>query len=99
AFTALGRAGTHEPVEYVQIGSLAGDEASLPAALLRGGRVRISGSGMGSVSKEQIIAELPEILARFGDGTFVAPHTPYPLSRVGEAWAHEGRTRAVVVPD
>ncbi|MFD0474498.1 hypothetical protein ACFQ0B_44350 [Nonomuraea thailandensis] len=46
-----------------------------------------------------MIAELPEIIARFGDGTFDAPYTAYPLSRVGEAWAHQGHTRAVVVPD
>jgi hypothetical protein len=47
----------------VQIGSLAGTAASLPAALLRSRRIRITGSGVGSVS------------------------------------AHQGRTRAVIVPD
>ena len=46
----------------------------------------------------EMIAEVPEIIARFADGTFDAPYTGYPLSRVGEAWAHQGRTRAVVVP-
>ena len=61
--------------------------------------IRISGSGAGSVSKAQMIAELPEIIARFGDGTFEVPYTAYPLSRVHEAWAHEGRSRAVIVPD
>ncbi|WP_026403441.1 quinone oxidoreductase family protein [Actinomadura rifamycini] len=102
AFAALGTTGTDDggaPVDYVQIGSLAGTEAALPAALLRSRRVRISGSGAGSVSKAHMIAELPEIIARFGDGTFEAPYTAYPLSRVGEAWAHEGRGRAVIVPD
>ncbi|XRQ09542.1 hypothetical protein ACN3XK_01120 [Actinomadura welshii] len=102
AFAALGSTGPDDggaPVDYVQIGSLAGAEAALPAELLRGRRIRISGSGMGAVSKAEIIAELPEILARFGDGTFDAPYTAYPLGRVGEAWAHEGRSRAVIVPD
>ena len=101
AFAALGGVGADDdaPIDYVQIGSLAGTAASLPAALLRSRRIRISGSGTGSVSKARIIAELPEILARFGDGTFDAPYTAYPLSRVGEAWAHQGRTRAVIVPD
>lgn len=83
----------------MQIGSLAGAEVVLPAALLRSRRIRISGSGKGSVSTEQMIAEVPGILARFADGTFDAPYTGYPLSRVGEAWAHQGYTRAVVVPD
>ncbi|GAA1655275.1 zinc-binding alcohol dehydrogenase family protein [Nonomuraea maheshkhaliensis] len=83
---------------YVQIGSLAGTEATLPAALLRSRRIRITGSGMGSVSKAEMIAEFPEMITRFADGTFDAPYTTYPLSRVGAAWAHQGRTRAVVVP-
>ncbi|MFE6920974.1 zinc-binding alcohol dehydrogenase family protein [Nocardia sp. NPDC057663] len=100
AFAALGGVGDEtRDIDYVQIGSLAGTEAALPAALLRSRRIRIIGSGTGSVSKAQIIAELPEIVTRFGDGTFDAPYTAYPLSRVGEAWAHQGRTRAVVIPD
>ncbi|WP_280426548.1 zinc-binding alcohol dehydrogenase family protein [Nocardia carnea] len=102
AFAALGTSGSDDDgvaVDYVQIGSLAGTEAVLPAALLRSRRIRVSGSGKGSVSKEQMIAEFPGILARFADGTFDAPYTVYPLGRVGEAWAHQGRTRAVVVPD
>jgi NADPH:quinone reductase-like Zn-dependent oxidoreductase len=102
AFAALGSSGPADnsvPVDYVQIGSLAGTEALLPAALLRSRRIRISGSGLGSVSKEQMIAEVPAMLARFADGTFDTPYTAYPLSRVGDAWAHEGRTRAVIVPD
>ncbi|MFC9968891.1 zinc-binding alcohol dehydrogenase family protein [Nocardia ignorata] len=102
AFAAVGSSGPSAnsvPLDYVQIGTLAGTDASLPAALLRSRRIRISGSGLGSVSKEQMIAEVPALLARFADGTFDPPYTTYPLSRVGEAWAHQGRQRAVIVPD
>jgi NADPH:quinone reductase-like Zn-dependent oxidoreductase len=103
AFAALGGVGADDDetgvIDYVQIGSLAGTEAALPAALLRSRRIRITGSGVGSVSKAQMIAEFPEIITHFADGTFDAPYTAYPLSRVGEAWAHQGRTRAVIVPD
>ncbi|WP_040790851.1 zinc-binding alcohol dehydrogenase family protein [Nocardia paucivorans] len=101
AFTALGKTRPDDDamVDYVQIGSLAGAEAVLPAELLRSRRIRISGSGKGSVSPERMIAELPHILARFADGTFDAPYTEYPLDRVDEAWAHRGRTRAVIVPE
>lgn len=101
AFAALGTSGADDSaaVDYVQIGSLAGADALLPAEVLRSRRIRVSGSGKGSVSKEQMIAELPDILARFADGTFDAPYTGYPLGSIGEAWAHQGRTRAVVVPD
>jgi NADPH:quinone reductase-like Zn-dependent oxidoreductase len=105
AFAALGRGGEDTGEDagagtaYVQIGSLAGQEASLPADLLRSRRIRISGSGVGSVSAEEMLAEAPEIMARFADGSLRLPYTAYPLSRIGEAWAHTGRNRAVVVPD
>ncbi|PWW67206.1 quinone oxidoreductase family protein [Actinokineospora spheciospongiae] len=98
AFAVLGR-GSEADTAYAQIGSLAGPEASLPADLLRGRRIRITGSGIGSVSPEEMLAEAPEVMARFADGSMQVPHTAFPLSRVGEAWAHTGRSRAVVVPD
>ena len=101
AFAVLARGGedTEADTAYVQIGSLAGRQAALPADLLRSKRIRITGSGIGSVSAEEMLAEAPEIIARFADGSLHLPYTPYPLSRVGEAWAHTGRSRAVVVPD
>lgn len=100
-FAALGRSGEDPEADtaYVQIGSLAGTEASLPADLLRSRRIRITGSGVGSRSAEEMLAEAPDIMARFADGSLHLPYTEYPLSRVGEAWAHTGRSRAVVVPD
>jgi NADPH:quinone reductase-like Zn-dependent oxidoreductase len=100
AFAVLGRSGEDAEADtaYVQIGSLAGPEASLPADLLRSRRIRFSGSGAGSVSVEEMLAEAPAVMARFADGSLQVPYTTYPLSRVGEAWAHTGRSRAVVVP-
>jgi NADPH:quinone reductase-like Zn-dependent oxidoreductase len=101
AFAVLGRSGenTEANTAYVQIGSLAGLQASLPADLLRSRQIRITGSGVGSRSAEEMLAEAPEVMARFADGSLQLPYTAYPLSRVGEAWAHTGRSRAVVVPD
>ncbi|WP_199442958.1 quinone oxidoreductase family protein [Umezawaea beigongshangensis] len=101
AFAVLGRSGedTEADTAYAQIGSLAGLEASLPADLLRSRRIRITGSGVGSVSPEEMLAEAPEVMARFADGSLRVPYTAFPLSRIGEAWAHTGRSRAVVVPD
>ncbi|HUQ58408.1 hypothetical protein [Lentzea sp.] len=91
AFAALG--GVDAAIDHVRIGSLPGTAASLPAALLRSRRIRLTGSGAGSVSKVRMIAEVPEI-ARFGDGTFDAPYAVCRLNRVGEA----GRTRSGPAP-
>ncbi|MCP2265657.1 zinc-binding alcohol dehydrogenase family protein [Promicromonospora thailandica] len=102
AFAALGRGGPAADgpeIAYVQIGSLAGSEAALPAALLRSRRIRITGSGIGAFSRAELLAEAPAVLAAFADGTLQMPYTAYPLSRVGDAWAHRGSARAVVVPD
>lgn len=101
AFGALGRSGEDRDADtsYVQIGSMAGLHASVPADLLRSRRITISGSGAGSASPEEMLVEAPEVMARFADGSLQLPYTPYPLSRIGDAWAHAGRSRAVVVPD
>lgn len=101
AFGALGRSGEDRDADtsYVQIGSMAGLHASVPADLLRSRRITISGSGAGSASPEEMLVEAPEVIARFADGSLQLPYTPYHLSRIGDAWAHAGRSRAVVVPD
>ncbi|MEV6621153.1 hypothetical protein AB0M83_27915 [Amycolatopsis sp. NPDC051106] len=66
--------------------------------LLRDRRIRMTGSGIGSRCTEEMLAEAPEVMARFADGSRQLPYTAFPLSRVGEAWAYTGRGRAVVVP-
>ncbi|MFT4211194.1 MAG: zinc-binding alcohol dehydrogenase family protein [Microbacterium sp.] len=101
AFAALGRRGLDDDtadISYVQIGALGGVDAAVPATLLRSRRIRLSGSGAGSVSTERLLAELPRIMALIADGTLTVPYTAYPLARVAEAWTHAGRTRAVVTP-
>ncbi|MDQ0784921.1 hypothetical protein [Streptomyces sp. B3I8] len=70
--------------------SLAGLEASLSADLLPSRRIRTTGSGAGSRSAEEMLVEAPEVMARFADGSPQLPRTAFPLSRVGEAWAHTG---------
>ncbi|MGV9590244.1 hypothetical protein [Streptomyces tendae] len=62
-------------------------------------RIRIAGGGVGSRSAGEMLAEASEVMARFANGSLQPPCTAFPLSRVGEAWAHTGRSRAVVVPD
>lgn len=100
-FAVLGRRGLAEDdgdITYVQIGSLGGPDAALPAALLRSRRIRIIGSGAGSVSRSRTMAEVPRIMRLIADGVLEAPFTAYPLERVADAWGHSGPGRAVIVP-
>ncbi|MEU6537836.1 zinc-binding alcohol dehydrogenase family protein [Streptomyces sp. NPDC047000] len=102
AFAALGRHGLGEDsadIAYVQIGTLGGGEAAVPAALLRSRRMNITGSGAGSVPVQRLLTEIPRVMTAITEGTLQAPCTAYPISRAGEAWAHSGPTRAVIVPD
>ncbi len=105
AFAALGRRGLDEDegdISYVEIGSLAGAEAAVPAALLRSRRIRIVGSGAGSSSLADILRELGGYLDVIAAGRVGVPVRSFPLSRVEEAWRHaetHAGERVVVVPD
>ena len=104
AFGALGRRGLREDtadIRYVQIGSLAGAEAAVPAALLRSRKLTISGSGAGSVPAAEIRAQLPRYLGLIADGSVQVPFRTFPLSGVAAAWttSAESGPRVVLVPD
>ncbi len=102
-FSALGRRGLQEDdadIAYVQIGALAGPEASVPSSLLRSRRIRISGSGAGSASVATIIDQLPAYMRLIAEGRVHVPTRTFPLSRVADAWtaARDGGPRVVVTP-
>lgn len=101
AFSALGRRGLdadRADISYVQIGASAGAQAAVPAALLRSRKLRITGSGAGSASIADIIAQIPGYVALISDGRVEVPVRTFLLSRVSEAWeaAERGRPRVVV---
>jgi NADPH:quinone reductase-like Zn-dependent oxidoreductase len=103
AFAALARRGLTEDEDdtsYVEIGSFAAPEASVPASLLRSTRIRLLGSGAGSSSMADLLRQLPAYLDLIAAGTVVVPAQTYPLARIQDAWADASRAgvRAVVVP-
>jgi NADPH:quinone reductase-like Zn-dependent oxidoreductase len=101
AWAALSRHGLDEDsadISYVQIGSLAGAEASLPSSLLRSRRIRVSGSGAGSASVADMMAAIPDYMRLIAEGRVEVPTQTFPLSEVREAWLATDGPRAVVVP-
>lgn len=101
-FAALGGRGLEADradIAYVQIGAAAGSQATVPAALLRSRKLRITGSGAGSASIADVIAEIPGYIQLISDGAVDVPIRTFPLSLVGEAWevAQRGRPRVVVL--
>ena len=104
AFRALGRRGLGEDsadIRYIQIGALAGAEASVPAALLRSRKLTISGSGAGSVSARDIKTKIPAYLQVIADGSVEVPFRTFALSDVSAAWTASAATgpRVVLVRD
>jgi NADPH:quinone reductase-like Zn-dependent oxidoreductase len=102
-FQALARRGLHEDtanIAYLQIGALAGPEASVPAALLRSRRIRITGSGAGSASVAAVLAQLPGYMQLIAGGRVQVPTRTFPLSEISDAWiaARESGNRVVIVP-
>ena len=89
-----------QELAWIQIGSIAGHEAAIPSAALRAANLRIVGSGQGSVSPRDILAELPAMAAEIARGTFAVGARPMPLADVTEAWRLAPTTseRIVLVP-
>jgi NADPH:quinone reductase-like Zn-dependent oxidoreductase len=94
------RADRGQPLTWIEIGSVAGPTAAIPSAALRAARLQIVGSGQGSVSSREILAELPALAEQITSGAFDIDARPVPLRDVEQAWADAARTtqRIVMTP-
>ena len=94
-----GRADRGAPLTWIQIGSVAGSTAPIPSAALRAANLQIVGSGQGSISTRDIVAELPALAAALTAGRLDAAGHAVPLREVTAAWAAgDGTDRTVLVP-
>ncbi|MEU9064000.1 zinc-binding alcohol dehydrogenase family protein [Streptomyces sp. NPDC048430] len=92
------RADRSAPLTWVQIGSMAGESAAIPSTALRAARLKIVGSGIGSVSPRDFIAELPELAKAVTEGAIDVRARAVPLARIAEAWSERTSERLVLVP-
>ncbi|QMU76661.1 zinc-binding alcohol dehydrogenase family protein [Streptacidiphilus sp. PB12-B1b] len=91
------RAERSAPLDWIQIGSMAGPDLTLPSFVLRAANLRIMGSGQGSLTAAGIVAELPSLIEQLVAGTITADALPVPLSEVEQAWtAPAGPGRRIV---
>ena len=88
------------PLTWIEIGSAAGPTAPIPSAALRAAHLQIVGSGQGSVTAREILAELPALAQEITNGTFDIDARPTPLADVEQAWADAAHTtqRIVLTP-
>ena len=73
-------------LSWVQIGSMAGQDITLPSFLLRAANLNIMGSGQGSVTTAGIVAELPSLVEEVASGALTVDPLPMPLDQVEQAW-------------
>jgi NADPH:quinone reductase-like Zn-dependent oxidoreductase len=94
------RADRSKPLSWIQIGSVAGPTAPIPSAALRAARLQIVGSGQGSVSAREYVAELPAIAEAITAGTLDVDARAVPLADVEQAWAAaaDAKQRIVLTP-
>jgi NADPH:quinone reductase-like Zn-dependent oxidoreductase len=98
AAVVTGRTDRSRPLTWIEVGSVAGRTAEIPAAALRAARLRIVGSGQGSVGAREILAELPALAERVNAGTFDVDARPVPLKDVESVWYEQSGPRTVLVP-
>ncbi|GAA3341198.1 zinc-binding alcohol dehydrogenase family protein [Curtobacterium pusillum] len=81
-------------LDWIAIGSTAGQEARIPSAALRASGLTIVGSGQGSVGRAAFVAELPGIVDAIADGSIRVDATGVRMAAVDAAWAGQVGTPA-----
>jgi NADPH:quinone reductase-like Zn-dependent oxidoreductase len=87
-------------LDWIQVGAIAGPTIELPSVALRSANLRLQGSGQGSVSPADYLAELPSLVAEIDAGTIAVNATTVPLAEVTQAWSRPPAPgqRMVLVP-
>jgi NADPH:quinone reductase-like Zn-dependent oxidoreductase len=83
-------------IRFVQIGAIGGNAITLPAQLLRSSGVELLGSGLGSLSAQQILQSLTSMFAAVTKRHFAIDINPVPLAKVEEAWTWKDDGRRIV---
>lgn len=88
-------------LRYVQIGSIAGESITLKGSQFRSSGLEILGSGIGSLSMQQLVNGAGELLQATPRGEFDLPIKVMPLSMVSDGWREPDDEARIVfsIPD
>jgi NADPH2:quinone reductase len=81
---------------FIQVGSMAGRNITLPAEILRSVDLTLKGSGFGSAKLETIFAAIPALFEKAATGKLTIDVDPVPLADVETAWNRVEKGRRVV---
>lgn len=85
------------PLRFVQVGSISGQNITLPGAVLRASAIELMGSGIGSVSHDRLIGVVGSLLQAAVPASLKIATRPTPLSQVEDAWLRTDSTRRTVL--
>jgi len=83
-------------IRFVQIGTLAGPTVSLPGMKLRSSGLEILGTGIGSVTNQEILMGIEGFLKALAAAKFRVPVDVHPLSEVERSWRASTEDKRVV---
>jgi NADPH:quinone reductase-like Zn-dependent oxidoreductase len=84
------------PIRFVQIGSSSATNINLPSAALRSSAIVMMGSGIGSLSLDQLLRATSGVLHAALPAQLKIEATSAPLSEVEQAWAKDDSARRTV---
>jgi NADPH:quinone reductase-like Zn-dependent oxidoreductase len=85
-------------IRFVQIGSISGNAITLAGGWLRSSGVELLGSGLGSLSGQQILQSLTAMYAAASKVQFAIDIDRVPLPEVEKAWTRKTERRMVFIP-
>jgi NADPH:quinone reductase-like Zn-dependent oxidoreductase len=83
-------------IRYVNIGSVAGNTISFPAAVLRSSGLELLGTGLGSVSNDGLLKSISGVMQAIVPGKFQIEAEPVPLSELTGVWDREQPSKRIV---
>jgi NADPH:quinone reductase-like Zn-dependent oxidoreductase len=87
------------PIRFVQVGSMAGAEITLPSAVLRSSALELIGSGLGSMTLDGLEKAIAGVFEAAPTAKFEIALERLPLSEVTRAWEEgHGGARVVLEP-
>jgi NADPH2:quinone reductase len=89
--------GGSRSTRLVEVGESAGKTINLPGATLRSMNVHLMGSGLGSVSLDQVFGTIPDLFALAAAGSLTIAVEPVPLADVEAAWNRVEKGRRIVL--
>lgn len=97
AVTRRGLTQAAKRVRYVQVGESAGATITMPAGVLRGSALELTGTGAGTVPISGLFAAIPKVLALVAGGVLTVEVDRVPLADVEKAWSSAGDGRRTVI--